>query len=101
MKMKILADFQICISVPLILCTHWNGKFSTIMKIAKDILLKNKDAYIKNNQKLIIQILEEYQFYLSKKKKKKKKQFRNIFGSELFWMQKLECELFYYKIILC
>ena len=41
------------------------------MKIAKDILLKNKDAYIKNNQKLIIQILEEYQFYLSKKKKKK------------------------------
>ena len=43
------------------------------MKIAKDILLKNKDAYIKNNQKLIIQILEEYQFYLSKKKKKKKK----------------------------
>ena len=44
------------------------------MKIAKDILLKNKDAYIKNNQKLIIQILEEYQFYLSKKKKKKKMQ---------------------------
>ena len=68
MKMKILADFQICISVPLILYTYWNGKFSTITKIAKDILLKNKDAYIKNNQKLIIQILEEYHFYLSKKK---------------------------------
>ena len=38
------------------------------MKIAKDILLKNKDTYIKNNQKLIIQILQEYHFYLSKKK---------------------------------
>lgn len=37
------------------------------MKIAKDILLKNKDTYIKNNQKLIIQILQEYHFYLSKK----------------------------------
>ena len=48
------------------------------MKIAKDILLKNKDAYIKNNQKLITQILEEYQFYLSKKKKKKKKKMQDL-----------------------
>ena len=63
--------------------------------------LRNQNhRYLKSFLRYCISFWSHFKMILSLKKKKKK-QFRKIFGSELFWMQKLECELFYYKIILC